>query len=258
MFRKINLYGQPRMAPLHLHIADELRRRITAGELRTGEPVPSESQLCHAYGVSRGTVRQALAALRTEGAIGGGRGKPPVVRPPSLTQDFAELVSFSAWATALGRTPGQRTRELARRPASVAAVDALGLAEDELVVELLRVRLLDAEPVMIERTAFVEPVGRLLFDFDLDGGSIYAHLRARGVDVARARQTIDAVAASAQDAELLDVTVGTPLLRVRRRSTDEAGRPIEWSDDRYRGDVMSFTVESAAAGAAGLARAEAA
>lgn len=242
------------MAPLHVRIADELRRRIALGELRTGDAVPSESQLCDAYRVSRGTVRQALGALRAEGAIGGGRGKPPVVRPPSLVQDFAELVSFSAWATALGRSPGQRTRELARRPAHTDAIDALGLGDGELVVELLRVRLLDAEPVMIERTCFVEPVGRLLFDFDLDGGSIYAHLRASGVDIARARQTIDAVAATHQDAELLGVAPDTPLLRVRRRTTDVAGEPLEWSDDRYRGDAMSFTLESAVAGAAGVAR----
>ncbi len=246
------------MDPLHTRIAEELRRRIAVGELRTGEAVPSESRLCAAYGVSRGTVRQALAALRAEGAIGGGRGKPPRVRPATLTQDFAELVSFSAWATALGRVPGQRTRELARRPANTDTVDALGLEEGELVVELLRVRLLDEEPVMVERTCFVEPVGRLLFDFDLDGGSIYAHLRAAGVDIARARQTIDAVGAGEQDAALLGVTAGTPLLRVRRRTTDAAGEPLEWSDDRYRGDAMSFTLDSAVAGVPGVARVEAA
>lgn len=246
------------MEPLHQRIASELRRRIATGELRSGEPVPSEHQLCSAYGVSRGTVRQALAALRAEGAIGGGRGKPPVVRTPILTQDFAELVSFSAWAAALGRTPGQRTLELARRPASARAVDALRLADGEPVVELLRVRLLDSEPVMVERTCFVERLGRLLFDFDLDGGSIYAHLRSHGADLARARQTLDAVAATEQDAELLAVPPGAPLLRVRRSTTDADGEPLEWSDDRYRGDAMSFTLESTAPGAAGVARVEAA
>jgi len=246
------------MAPHHARIAEDLRRQIATGELLSGDPVPSESRLREFYGVSRGTVRQALAALRAEGAIGGGRGKPPVVRRPALAQDFAELVSFSAWAGALGRTPGQRTLEIARRPARTEAVDALGLEEGERVVELLRLRLLDGEPVMVERTCFVEPVGRLLFDFDPDGGSIYAHLRAAGVGLARARQKIDAVAATEQDAELLGVSVRAPLLRVRRSTTDAAGEPLEFSDDRYRGDVMSFTLESAVAGAAGHARVEAA
>ncbi|MEJ7891908.1 MAG: GntR family transcriptional regulator [Solirubrobacteraceae bacterium] len=243
------------MDSMHSRIADDLRRRIATGELRTGDPVPSEAQLSRAHAVSRGTVRQALAALRAEGAIGGGRGKPPVVRPPTLTQDFAELVSFSAWALALGREPGQQTVEVARRPARIDAIDALGLAEGDPVVELLRLRQLDGRPVMVERATFVERVGRLLFDFDPDAGSIYAHLRAAGIDLARARQTIDAVGADARDCELLGVAAGTPLLRVRRRTTDAGGEPLEWADDRYLGDAMSFTLESAAAGAAGVARA---
>jgi GntR family transcriptional regulator len=56
------------MGPLHQWIADELRRGMAGGESRSGDPLPSEHKLCMAYGVSRGTVRQALAALRAERA----------------------------------------------------------------------------------------------------------------------------------------------------------------------------------------------
>jgi len=243
---------------MHAQIAHELRRRIATGDLRVGDAVPSEAQLCEAHRVSRGTVRQALSALRAEGAIGGGRGKPPVVRPPTITQDFYELVSFSAWAIAGGRRPGQRTVELARRAGAAHAVDALALSEGEAIVELLRVRTLDDEPVMVECSRFVESVGRPLFDFDPDSGSIYEYLRGQGVDLARARQTLDAVAAGERDAALLEIAPGSPLLRVRRRTTDTAGEPLEWSEDRYRADRMTFTLDSAVAGAAGVARAEAA
>lgn len=246
------------MAPMHMRIADDLRARIAAGTLPEGTQLPSESRLCESFAVSRGTVRQALSALRAEGAIGGGPGKPPVVRPRVATQDFAQLVSFSAWARTQSRAPGQRTLELAWRPASPAVADALALEEGARVVEVLRVRSLDDEPVMVERTAFVESVGRLLFDFDPDRGSIYAHLLESGVQLARARQTIDAVPAGAQDAELLGLRPGEPLLRVRRRTTDHDGEPLEWSDDRYRGDAMTFAVDSALAGAPGVARVEAA
>lgn len=243
---------------MHMQIAEELRRRIASGELPVGSPLPSESRLCETFAVSRGTVRQALAALRAEGAIGGGQGKPPAVRPHTPTQDFAQLVSFSAWAHAHRRTPGQRTLELAWRPARTEVADALALEEGARVVEVVRVRSLDGEPVMVERTAFVEPVGRLLFGFDPDQGSVYAHLLGLGVDLAHARQTIDAIPATDQDAELLGLRAGDPLLRVRRRTTDHDGAPLEWSDDRYRGDAMSFAVDSALAGAPGVARVEAA
>jgi len=230
---------------MHRRIADDLRGRIASGEMAVGSPLPSEAELCRRWGASRGTVRQALSALRSDGLIGGGRGRPPVVRGRQLPQPFDTLLSFSRWAENLGRLPGQRTLEIARRPAGRVAADALGLDEGEPVVELLRLRLLDGLPSMIERTTFAEPVGRLLFDMDLDQGSIYGYLTGRGVELVRASHVFDAVAADDTDARLLEIPAGTPLLRERRRATGPGGTPYEFSDDRYRPDLVAFTVENA-------------
>ncbi|TKK89260.1 GntR family transcriptional regulator [Herbidospora galbida] len=230
--------------PLHQRIAADLRRRIAGNDLPIGAALPSESQLCEQWGASRAPVRQALAALRAEGLIGGGQGKPPVVRSTAVSQPFETFLSFSRWARELGRTPGQRTLEIARRAASPETAGALSLPEGDPVVELLRLRLLDGVPVMVERTTFVWPVGRLLFDHDCDSGSIFAFLTAQGVDLARARHVIDAVGADPVDADLLDIPPGTALLRERRHTTSAAGEPIEYSDDRYRPDVVSFTIEN--------------
>src|SRR5262249_12808249 len=160
---------------------------IAAGELPVGAALPSEAQLCREVGASRGPVRQALATLRAEGLIGGGRGRPPVVRAQPLAQPFETLLSFSRWAREIGRAPGPRTLELAGRRAHGEAADWLGLDEGEPVVQILRLRLLGGRPVMIERTTFVESVGRRLFDADLDAGSIYELLTDAGVDLAVAR-----------------------------------------------------------------------
>ena len=244
--------------PLHQRLADDLRRRIATGELPVGAALPSEAQLCRQVGASRGPVRQALATLRAEGLIGGGRGKPPVVRAQPLAQPFETLLSFSRWARQIGREPGQRTLEIARRPAHREAADSLGLDEGEPVVQILRLRLLDGTPAMIERTTFVEPVGRLLFEADLDAGSIYAYLTHRGVDLAVARHVFDAVAADATDAALLGVPEGAPLLRERRRTASGAGEAQEYSDDRYRPDLVSFAIENAQQTRPALAREEAA
>nr|WP_157553852.1 GntR family transcriptional regulator [Herbidospora sakaeratensis] len=230
--------------PLHERIAADLRHRIASGDLAIGSALPSESQLCDQWGASRAPVRQALAALRADGLIGGGQGKPPVVRSTAVSQPFETFLSFSRWARDLGRTPGQRTIEIARRAVSPEAAEALSLSEGEPVVELLRLRLLDGVPVMIERTTFVWPVGRLLFDHDCDTGSIFAYLSGQGVDLARGRHVIDAVNADPTDAELLEIPAGAALLRERRHTSSAAGEPIEYSDDRYRPDAVSFTVEN--------------
>ncbi|MEU4572623.1 GntR family transcriptional regulator [Nonomuraea sp. ATR24] len=230
--------------PLHERVAADLRRRIRSGDLPVGAAVPSESQLCEQWGASRGPIRQALATLRSEGLIGGGRGKPPVVRTRTMPQPFETFLSFSRWAEQMGHQPGQRTLEISRRPASAEAADALAVDEGEPVVQLLRLRLLDGVPTMIERTTFVWDAGRWLFDFDCDSGSVLAYLTGRGVDLSRARHMIDAIVADETDAELLTVSPGAALLRERRRTSSADGRPVEYSDDRYRPDLVSFTIDN--------------
>ncbi len=168
--------------PLHVRISAELRDRILRGDLAPGSPLPSEAQLTEEFGTSRGTIRSALATLRSAGLIRGGQGKPPVVRAKTLSQPFENLLSFTSWAEKAGRVPGQRTVELARRPASAAIASHLEIDEGAPVVELLRVRLLDGEPVMLERSSWVLEVGRMLFEngFDPDAGSIYRSPAGRG------------------------------------------------------------------------------
>jgi GntR family transcriptional regulator of arabinose operon len=61
--------------PLYLQIYDGLRQRIVDGEWQHGETLPSEPELCQVFGVARGTVRQALAALETNGYISRQRGR---------------------------------------------------------------------------------------------------------------------------------------------------------------------------------------
>lgn len=243
-----------RSAPRHERVAAELRRRIVAGRYAVGDPLPSEAMLTAEFGVSRGTLRQALAALRSEQLIGGGQGRPPVVRSAVAAQPFETLMSFTSWAEQSGRIPGQRTIELARRGASQSAADALHLEEGEPVIVVLRLRTLDGVPVMVERATFPLAVGRYLFDLDIDAGSIYAGLTAAGVDLHGATHTFDAVAAEPTDAELLTVPVGTPLLRERRIAQSAAGEPLEYGEDRYLPGKVAFTVRNTQASADSWAR----
>ena len=93
----MTLHRLPRQ-PLHQQIADELRGQIARGELRPGDALPSENDLMRQFQVSRGTIRQARAALRAEGAIGGSQGRRLTVRGGPLTQPLDQLVSFTSCA----------------------------------------------------------------------------------------------------------------------------------------------------------------
>lgn len=229
---------------LHVKIAQDLRDRVRRGELPLGAALPSESQLCAVWKSSRGPVRQALATLRAEGLITGGPGKPPMVCSTAAGQPFDTLLSYSAWARSIGRTPGQHTLELSLRKADEHAAANLHIDVGSPVVQILRLRLLDGTPAMLERATFVEHVGRLLFDFDCDSGSIWTHLQSRGVKLATASHTIDAVGADPVDAANLQVPQGAPLLRQRRTTRGSDGDVVEFHDDRYLPGVVTFTLEN--------------
>jgi GntR family transcriptional regulator len=236
-----------RASSLHAAIASALRARIESGALLPGTAVASEAELSAEFGVSRGTVRQALATLRSEGLINGGRGRRPVVSRPTLAQSFDELISFSAWAESLGRVPDARTLALVRRPADRLIAAELDLEPGTQLFQYHRLRLLDGEPAMIEVSSFIEAVGRLLLDCDMDHASVYAQLGDRGVAFHEAEQTIAAIVATAEQASLLGVQRRAPLLEVRRRVRDPDGRPLEFSTDTYRGDYFAITIHNRAA-----------
>src|ERR1700726_1696015 len=98
-------------------VAEDIKAAIAAGGYAAGTRLPSESELAERYLVSRGTIRQAFAALRADGVIASRRGARRVVIGGPRVQSFGELLSFSRWARALGEVPSGRGIALQRRPA---------------------------------------------------------------------------------------------------------------------------------------------
>lgn len=229
----------------HEQIADELRRAIDAQEYAIGARLPSEAELAVRYGVSRGTVRQAVAALTAEGLIGSRQGARRVVLASRRSQSFAELRSFAQWARAMGRTATGEVVSSERRPATAQEAARLHLRTGTGVLHVLRVRGLDGERVLVERTVYADWIADAVQRLAPDCPSVTQQLyEDTGLVCAYGEHTIDATAAGTRDAELLGVRRGSPLLRVRRVTTTHEGRPVEWSEDRYRADAVSFAIHN--------------
>ena len=231
------------MAARHEEIAEELRQAIDRGEYPVGGTLPSESELAARYEVSRGTVRQAVAALISEGRIGSRQGARRVVLGNRRSQSFAELRSFAQWARAMGRTATGRVVEQHRRGATEEDAERLLIQPGDEVLQVLRVRGLDGELVLVERNVYpgwvADAVERIPADCESVVRALYDDI---GIIFAYGEHVIDAIAAGTEDAELLGIRRGGPLLRIRRTTTTHAGRPIEWSDDRYRSGSVSFAI----------------
>ena len=236
------------MTARHEEIAEELRRAIDREEYTVGSLLPPETELATRYAVSRGTVRQAVAALTAEGLIGSRQGARRVVLTGRRSQSFAELRSFAQWARAMGREATGQVVAQEYRPATAEDAVRLHLRQNTTVLHVLRIRGLDGEPVLLERTVYADWISPAVEAVEPDCPSVTQRLyEDTGLVFAYGEHVIDAVAAGAQDAELLDVRRTSPLLRVRRVTTTREGRPVEWSDDRYRSDAVSFTVHNSIA-----------
>ncbi|MBB1243005.1 GntR family transcriptional regulator [Streptomyces durbertensis] len=233
------------MTRRHEQIAEALRTAIGDGRHPVGSALPSEAELAAAHGVSRGTVRQAVSALEAEGMVGSRQGARRVVLSTSPSQSFAELRSFAQWARGGGHTPGGLVLESAPGRADGEEAALLQLPPGGEVLRVLRLRTLDGEPALLERTVYAGWIAAAVAQLPDDCESVTQELYERtGLVFAHGEHHLDAVAAGTEDSRRLGVRRGSPLLRVRRTTTTPEGRPVETSDDRYRPGSVVFTVRN--------------
>ncbi|WP_204056877.1 GntR family transcriptional regulator [Microbispora corallina] len=226
-------------------IAGDLREAILRGEYPIGAQLPSEAELATRYEAARGTIRQAVALLASEGLVGSRQGARRIVLGGERSQSFAELHSFAQWARSMGYRASGTVLASRRRPCSPSEAVRLSVEPGDEVLTVLRLRRLDGEPVLVERTVYAGWIAPAVEKLDPACESVTQELyEAVGLVFAYGEHLIDAVAAGAEDARLLGVRRGSPLLRQRRTTTSQEGRPVECSDDRYRAGSVVFSIRN--------------
>src|SRR5580698_3436197 len=225
-------------ATVHGQIEDWLAGEIAVGALMPGDRLPTEHDLAAWFGVSRMTLRHALAELARRGLVTRtvGRHGGTFVAAPKLEQDLTTLAGFSEQLRRHGVVAGARVLTATERPAGPAAGQALQIGEQDPVYEVRRIRLADGRPIAVERSLF--PAARFpgMLDCPLDG-SLYELLEVTyGLRPHRAREIMEPVTADAREAEALGVAEGAPLMLVERTAYARSGEPLEYARDLFRGD----------------------
>ncbi|MDB4896812.1 MAG: GntR family transcriptional regulator [Firmicutes bacterium] len=230
--------------PLYFQIKTRLLELIENGQFKPGDQVPSERELTERFSVSRMTARQALTELESQGYLYRIQGKGTFVATPKLEQPLAGLTSFTEDMRRRGLAPGARVLTAQEAPAGKKAAKLLGIAETATIFRLERLRLADGEPMALETSHIPVALCPGLLEADFRDQSLYRILAERcDTRLVKADQSLEAVPATAYDAEMLHVREGTPLLLMERVSRDASDKPVEFVRSLYRGDRYRFTTE---------------
>jgi GntR family transcriptional regulator len=229
--------------PLYLQVERSLHARIESGEWAPGEQIPPEDVISASYGVSRITIRQALARLVDRGLLVRERGRGTFVRDTKLTAGARGVTSFTQELTARGVAAGSVVLGQKVITAAAAGVaEALQTEDGDRVLQLRRLRTGDGRPVGVQTSTL--PLARFpgLSEIDFADRSLYAVLRELyGTVAAEAIETMSVIGVPGAEAEVLGVRRGAPAFQIERVTLDARGR-FEHVHSIMRGDRYQIRV----------------
>ena len=227
--------------PLYIQLIDIVRHSITSGEVRIGQLLPSESELCQSFGISRNTVRQAIGALEEDGFVVRKRGKGTFVADPTTRRKSVQH-SFTTEITQLGKTPSSTLVNFDVIEASDKVRHIMSLSAHTKVYCFTRVRNVDAEPLILETSYYPQDIYPNLTREMLQTHSFYSLLYHVGVMPVTADDVYEAVVLGDREAALLHCRSGSPAFYHQRRTTNEDGRIYEYTTSFMRADRLKLDV----------------
>jgi GntR family transcriptional regulator len=231
--------------PYYIQLMAILKEKVQTGVWVPGDQIPGEQELCALYRVSRTVVRQALREMELEGVINRRKGKGTFISLPKISEGLAQkLTGFYQDMVERGLKPGTKVLHQNVTTASEKVAGFLNIRTSEDVIDILRLRYINSEPIQLVTTYIPFELCPSLATADLSNRSLYEFLETEcGILLAKGRRYIEAVLANENEAELLGVERGAPLLMLDSISYSENGRPVEYYHALHRGDRSRFEVE---------------
>ncbi len=228
--------------PLYKQVYDLLTKRLVEGHWKPSEPLPSEMALAEELGVSQGTVRKALNQMVTENLLERRQGKGTYVA--EHTQE-SSLFRFFRLREPNGETLIPETKVLAssRRAANQEECAKLKLEKNAQIVELVRIRFLQGEPVIVEKV--IQPLS-VFPDIDkqseLSRPLYIVYQESYGISIVSVHDELKATEMPGEYAKELGLKAGASVLMVDRSSINIDGRVVEISQAYCRTDKFIYAV----------------
>ena len=229
--------------PLYYQIKQNLFDIVSSGVFSAGDLLPSESEMGSYYGVTRLTIRQAVGELVREGILVRERGRGTFVAQPKLIHVMEHAVGFSERIRNAGMTPSTKVLSYDIVPALQDFSEHLGVNPEEPVYKLVRLRLIDGEPNMIQTTYLSTKKYPDMADVDFSKTSLYGILETRfGTLIVNAKKVFEPVLLTKKEATLLNTKAGTPALLMEVIAFDQFGNRVEFTQSLVRGDKSRIAV----------------
>ena len=231
--------------PLYYQLVERLKEQIQLGDLKPGDQLPSERELSDQHGISRMTVRQAIAYLVQQGLLEVKRGIGTFVAAPKLAHDTLHLLGFTEELMQRGGAVTSQVLEQSLVFPSASVASGLNLNADAPTVKLVRLRLAEAVPLLLETTFLPASLCAGLETEDLTTQSLYSLLETKyGLHLKYARQTLEATVANEYESRLFGIEVGTAMILLEGVTYLDTDQPVEYFKAVYRGDRFRFELNS--------------
>jgi DNA-binding GntR family transcriptional regulator len=228
----------------YLELRNRIAVRIACGELKPGDRLPSERQWQTVNGIARGTIREGLSQLESEGLIYRKDRSGWYVSPPPIVYDPTRWEGFISYVEAQGRRPSTETLDAAE-----IAADAFlaGVFDRPLGAPLYRIRrrrYIDGRAVLVEYIVVDVALAPDLLRFSFDQ-SLTSILKAEyGLSVSRNKIEMQPCALTGCEAKALRLRSGLPGLKVVRTSYDALSRVVEFDREYWRHDALKISVDA--------------
>ncbi len=228
------------VVPYHQQIAALLRKEIQSGRFKQGDPFATEKQLAERFGLSSTTIKRAIQTLVQEGYLHRVVAKGTFVRRTHFEESLGPLCGFFDEMESKGLSPTVQVLISERQTASPTVTEKLQLDCVKTVYWIRRLHQIDSNTVASCDSYFSPDVGSVVSQDEYVSGRFTQVVQSQlGIHLRETEVTIEAAAADAEVAGLLNIPQGTPVLIVERVMYAADGRPVWMSrythrSDRYR------------------------
>lgn len=230
--------------PLHIQMEDLVRKNLSVGNWPPGYMIPSENELSREYGISRMTVRSVITKLVQEGLLFRIPGKGTYVSEQKIIAKSLSYAGIREQLEQMGYEVSTKLLSATREPGSEKLCRIFGLPADTQFLKLLRLRFIKGVPLSIHTSYIPSQLCPGLENLDLVNIQL-CHLLSSEYNLTRTRtqETLESVAASPEEASLLHIREGHPLLLLEDTIFGENGKPYEYAKVIFRGDRITITLE---------------